>query len=313
MQEPKVSIIVPVYNVEKYIGRCIESIKRQTLKEWELICVDDCSPDKSYDIIESYARDDSRIRILRHDKNHGPMMARQWGNKLAKGEYVTYCDGDDTLPENSLQVLFETAKKSGADIVAGDVIWVSLNGKVEKKQYSLQYGNDAFGCLKSIIRKEMSHILCSKMFKTSLLQDYEYDIIDKMTNAEDLYMFFQILTHMKKMVHVQAFVYNYIQNFQSSTHKKLTREAIRQICFANSYIRRYADGYPSLKTMTDSWVAQSMIDLMYLGYGFFMDEFIYIYELQDCIKNKTIISLFPIRIALKLIIRKYIGKIRSCY
>lgn len=95
----KFSVVVPVYNVEKYIGFCIESLQKQTLKEIEIILVDDGSPDKSGEICDLYAAKDARIIVI-HKKNGGVSAARNDGMDIAKGEYIIFCDSDDWLPEN---------------------------------------------------------------------------------------------------------------------------------------------------------------------------------------------------------------------
>ncbi|MBR1792919.1 MAG: glycosyltransferase family 2 protein, partial [Bacteroidales bacterium] len=96
---PLVSVIVPVYNVEKYIGRCAESLMKQTLQNMEFIFVDDCSPDESIEVlnqvIQRYPNRAHQVKIVRHDRNQGFPFARSSGIKPAEGEYVAHCDSDD--------------------------------------------------------------------------------------------------------------------------------------------------------------------------------------------------------------------------
>lgn len=311
MPEPKVSIIVPVYNVEKYIGRCIESIQNQTLKEWELILIDDCSPDKSYDIIESYARDDSRIRILRHDKNHGPMMARHLGDQNATGEYITYCDGDDMLPPNALYDLLEAALQSDADIVSGNYVYVKLDNTKITKKYSMNYGNDVHGCLKAIFKGELSHILCSKLFKASILKENDYIIVDRMTNGEDLYMFYQILKHIKKMIHIPKNVYFYIQNPTSSTQIRLSENALDNHGFTNHLTTQIINEYSDLRRDIVAKVSNNLIDLQYMGYNRdgSLSKVCTKYNLQYYMSNKAIFSSHTFLQALKLWCKKFISSL----
>ena len=102
---PKVSVIIPVYRCRDYIGRCIESLQKQTIADIEIIFVNDCTPDDSVDIIKHYMQYDSRISIINHSRNKGPMMARFNGYSVAKGDYITFMDSDDTLPCDSLKTL----------------------------------------------------------------------------------------------------------------------------------------------------------------------------------------------------------------
>ena len=97
---PKVSVILPVYNVEKYIDKCIQSLLNQTLKDVEFIFVDDCSPDKSVDIIKKY--NDPRIKLVQHEVNKYTAEARNTGVKNATGEYIAFVDPDDYIDNNFL-------------------------------------------------------------------------------------------------------------------------------------------------------------------------------------------------------------------
>lgn len=116
----KVSIIVPVYNVEKYLEECVNSLLCQTLEEIQLILVDDGSTDRSADMIDEYARLDSRVVAL-HKNNGGQSSARNLGSLYAQGEYVLYVDSDDYLIPNACEELYAVGKKYNADIVQGDL------------------------------------------------------------------------------------------------------------------------------------------------------------------------------------------------
>lgn len=128
MDIPKVSVIVPIYNVEKYLKRCVDSILNQTLKEIEVILVDDASPDKCPQLCDLFATMDSRIQVI-HKQNEGLGFARNSGMELAKGEYVYFVDSDDYLCLNALEVLYTSAKKENADICFGGIISEDDTGK----------------------------------------------------------------------------------------------------------------------------------------------------------------------------------------
>lgn len=112
----KVSIIIPLYNCEKYIDKCIESIKNQTYVNWELIIVDDQSNDKSYEICKGYADNDTRI-LLTQQVNAGSGVARNKGIDIATGEYIMFCDADDFLLPDALTLLIEEADRTNVDLV----------------------------------------------------------------------------------------------------------------------------------------------------------------------------------------------------
>ena len=113
---PKISVIVPIYNVEKYLSLCINSILAQTFKDFELILIDDCSTDKTLEVAKSFS--DSRIRLLQNEKNLGmPGAVRNVGLDVARGEYVYFCDSDDAILANALEVLFKAAEENNANVV----------------------------------------------------------------------------------------------------------------------------------------------------------------------------------------------------
>ena len=145
MNNPLISIIVPMYNVEKYIERCIESVKAQTYAQWECICVDDCTPDKSVEILEHLIGKDKRFFIIHHDYNRGLSAARNTGTKAAKGEYVYYLDSDDELTPICIESLVHLAEKyPQAEIIQGSTRsipeengdWRDINNKIDYPEYT---------------------------------------------------------------------------------------------------------------------------------------------------------------------------------
>lgn len=113
---PKVSVIIPVYNAEKYLNKCLESLINQTLSDIEIICINDGSTDNSLKILQEYAQKDSRIRII-DKKNEGQGKARNLGIELANGEYLAFVDSDDWCELNMYEELYITAKNNDADLV----------------------------------------------------------------------------------------------------------------------------------------------------------------------------------------------------
>ena len=118
---PKVSIIVPVYNVEKYLEKCLDTLVNQTLKDIEIICINDGSKDSSPEILKRYAQKDSRIKII-DKQNAGLSAARNDGLKAASGEFVGYVDSDDWVDLNFYEKLYEAAQKHNAEIASGNII-----------------------------------------------------------------------------------------------------------------------------------------------------------------------------------------------
>ena len=228
----KVSICIPVYNVEKHIKRCLESIVCQTHKDLEIIVVNDNTPDGSMDIVNEFANRDGRIRIINHEKNNGLMMARRTAYMAAKGEYITFCDSDDSIPNDAIEVLLNAALNSNADIVGGNYTYIDVNNHHTIILSNLRYGNDKLSIYKSLLKKEMVHNLWAKLFKRPLLQDYEYKTFQNFTNAEDACLFYQVVDNTKKMVWIDRSVYFYYQNLDSSTHVRLSPKALGSIAQA---------------------------------------------------------------------------------
>lgn len=118
---PKVSVVIPVYNTEKYLERCLKSVCSQTLSDIEIICINDCSADNSFKILQEFAQNDSRIICLDFDKNCGVAAARNSGIEISHGEYVAFVDSDDFIAVDFCEKLYQKAKEKDADCVAGNV------------------------------------------------------------------------------------------------------------------------------------------------------------------------------------------------
>lgn len=126
-----ISVIVPAYNAEKYIGKCIDSVLAQTYRDWELISVDDGSQDGTLGILKRYAKADCRIRVIRQVENQGPGIARNTGIAEAKGKYVVFIDSDDYIEKDYFQLLSEHDE----DVVFINVRNVDEEGRVLKEDH----------------------------------------------------------------------------------------------------------------------------------------------------------------------------------
>lgn len=129
MTKPKVSVIIPVYNAHDYLERCLDSVINQTLKEIEIICVDDCSKDNSLEILNRYSSLDSRIKVIPHTINQGESVARNTGIDSTNGEYIAFLDNDDEVDLNFYEKLYAKAIENSAEIVVGNVEEIDYYGK----------------------------------------------------------------------------------------------------------------------------------------------------------------------------------------
>ena len=131
-----VTIVVPFYNVERYIGECLQSLVRQTYHAIEILCIDDCSPDGSIEVVREYARRDDRIRIISHEKNKGLGGARNTGISHASGRYICFIDSDDYISHRFVELLYGAISKDSSDIAVCN-IWQSLDGEI--RPYETRY------------------------------------------------------------------------------------------------------------------------------------------------------------------------------
>lgn len=166
--EIKVSIIVPIYNVELFLGKCIEFIINQSYSNLEIILVDDGSPDNSGKIADEYAKTDERIKVI-HKKNEGVSAARNSGLDIATGEYICFADGDDYLMEDYVEYLLNLAIKNDADISLTREMFGNYDGKqVKKDKIEIYSAEDA---TISILCYNIPIGVYCKMFKRSLINE----------------------------------------------------------------------------------------------------------------------------------------------
>lgn len=164
MSNPLISVIVPVYKVEKYLSNCIESVQRQTYYNWELILVDDGSPDNCPQICDEYASHDDRIKVI-HKENGRVAKARNAALRVARGEYITFLDSDDFLHKDTLKETISIAEEHNADIVQfGFVRGVdTVFPLIEKTKTITEYSNHTI-----FTSAKANVIVCAKLFKKEI-------------------------------------------------------------------------------------------------------------------------------------------------
>lgn len=133
---PKVSIIIPIYNVEKYIRQCLDSVVNQTYKNIEIICVNDCTPDKSFEIVKEYAANDDRFVLIEQEKNQGLGVARNTALNIAAGKYVLFVDSDDWIDKNLITKCYEYIKQQDYNFIEFSSTTTDENGNILKKMPS---------------------------------------------------------------------------------------------------------------------------------------------------------------------------------
>ena len=313
---PKVSVLVPVYGVEKYIERCARSLFEQTSDDIEFIFVDDCTPDRSIEILKSVI-DEYRlrlaekkyvVRIERMPTNSGLAAVRRQGIQLATGDYITFCDSDDIMPEDAVESLYNLAVESDADIVSGDMEWLYDDGTTKRSYIRLPYGSDRESVYRALLSKEYSHTLCSKLFKNSLLQEHEYLTLMHATNGEDGMLFYQVLQYANKVVHNNMLVYSYYQNRQSSTHVRLNEHALYSIIQLNKIRLNTCGRIDSLKNNTWVYVSEVLNGLIAQGYNKegLIKKMIRKEKLQDFVNPIIMFTHYPLSCFIKIMLKRVI-------
>ncbi len=172
----KVSVIIPVYNVEKYIRQCLDSVVNQTLPDIEIICVDDGSTDMSLEILHEYAKRDNRIKVL-EQSNQGASEARNKGMAIAKGEYIGFVDSDDWVDENYYETLYTKAVKENADIVR--TTYKHVYGQTLEDEPANSLVTDKCNKNENIKRDEISYVIWNQIYKTKFLRENAIAYFDK--------------------------------------------------------------------------------------------------------------------------------------
>lgn len=224
---PKVSIIIPVYGVEKYIERCARSLFEQTLDDIEYLFIDDCTPDKSVEILkrvlEEYPQRENQVVIHRMEQNSGQAKVRKWGMRNATGEYVIHCDSDDWVDVHMYEEMYNKAIEEDADVVVCDF----CSTDCENEQYS-----------KGLISKERENVIADILLwriagclwnKLVRRKEYtDHDIKYPTHNmGEDAALFVQILWNVKRISYLPKPLYYYYTNPTSITND-VTDDKIRQ-------------------------------------------------------------------------------------
>ena len=201
------SVIVPVYKVEKYLSNCIESVLNQTFSDFELILVDDGSPDKCGEICDNYKEKDSRIKVV-HKTNGGLASARRAGIKEARGEYVFNLDSDDLIENDTLECAYNIIKDTGCEIVSFSYRWVKNGETVSITNDGLDEGLyneeniEKYIYPKLLMDKNMNHIsyyLSGKATKRELITPHQLAVNEKISLGEDLCCVIPCYLHAKSV------------------------------------------------------------------------------------------------------------------
>lgn len=227
---PKISIIVPVYNVEKYLRRCLDSIVAQTFTDWECILIDDGSPDNSGAICDEYAERDSRFHVI-HQENKGVSAARNAGLDVARGEWIGFVDSDDWIEKETFYVAYNEAINANADIVCFGVQFVAEEGLSRKVSFK---NKEIYSNFKRF--PVYMNSVWNKLFRKNLFHTVSLRFQNGISICEDMLFSFQACISTQKIVYLNQIFYNYFENFNSCTKTKLTNKKIEDTYKVYEYI-----------------------------------------------------------------------------
>lgn len=243
--EPLISVIVPIYNVEKYLSKCVDSIINQTYKNLEIILVDDGSPDNCPKICDEYAKQDSRIKVI-HKENGGLSDARNAGMKVATGEYVSFIDSDDYISDDFIETLYATMKTENSDIVECDIVKFEdgTTPVIEKENCEINSFSTEKGLSLLIAENKFHQHVWNKLYKSEIGLKIPFA---KGKLNEDEFWTYQIFGLAEKVTKINKSMYFYLQRSGSIMGNKFN---IRRLDALEAKLERQKyieEKFPNLK------------------------------------------------------------------
>lgn len=262
--EPLISVIVPIYQIERYIGICIESIINQTYKNLEIILVDDGSPDRCPEICDLYAKKDTRIKVI-HKQNGGLVSARKAGIQASKGSYIGFVDGDDWIDTGFYESLYATIEINNADVVCAGQSRDLFNQSVHfcnsyplgiytgEKLKELQKNMISY---KDFYRPGITTYVWNKLFKRDLLYKHQMSVDERITIGEDAAVTYPVLMECKSICVTDNVAYHYRQREDSMLKKSSSfADEAKKLRYLYEYMSNFARIHNSnLQKQIDDYV-----------------------------------------------------------
>lgn len=220
MKNIKISILVPVYNVEQFLPRCIESVLTQDFQDWEMILVDDGSPDKCPQICDEYAEKDNRIKVI-HKPNGGANSARLTGVEVSQGAYLMFLDSDDYLLPKALSILYNKIEE-GYDMVRGAYMFVYPDGTAMpsiSQQSCLYNGKDSYR--RMLIYGEIENYMWGAIYRHDVFEKRFFNSCNDISIGEDWCLNFLVASNIRYIYIIKDVVYAYWMNSYSIMHQKI--------------------------------------------------------------------------------------------
>ena len=227
MRKPKISVIVPIYNVEPYIDECMRSLVTQTLHDIEIVCVDDCGTDKSMDIVRKYADTDNRIKIIKNKQNSGIATTRNGGLDNSDAEYIMFCDPDDWFDVDMCKKMYDTITRDKTDIVmcGANIFYESDVSHKKSDNGYLRVKHSGVFDVTEYLTYTTPGVLWNKIFKRSIISEHGIRFPDGL-KYEDVCFFNMYMLWAKKMSFITDKLYNYRRRAGSIMNQTFQQNAI---------------------------------------------------------------------------------------
>jgi len=278
MNAPKVSILVPIYNVEPYLKRCVDSVLNQSFVDWEMILVDDGSPDRCPAICDVYSARDSRIKVI-HKANGGLISARKAGFEAATSEWIMFLDSDDWLTHDALELLYSHICDD-VDLIRGGTIFNDSNGNIlPEDHYTFEDGeiNDNRIFMQRMFSQEIAPYLWGALYRRSLFTSRIFDVgINACVSfGEDWLTNLLAGVNVRKACYFTHKVYNYFRNSNSIVHSFVIspfyQKRIYVVLEKEGIIGRYNLEKTSKKQYSEFLVNCLFIPELTIGYKSYAD------------------------------------------
>lgn len=244
--EDKISIIIPVYKVEKYIKKCIDSVINQTYVNLEIILVDDGSPDNCGKICDEYAKKDNRVKVI-HKENGGLSDARNYGLDIVEGQFIFFLDSDDFIEKYTIEYLYKLCKKNNAEISVGQTRFLyenQENNKQEEPKENIRIYKTEQALEAMLYSQEFTNIACNKLYKTELFNNIRFPVGRL---YEDLATTYKLVSNAKITVLGSKYTYDYLCNRNTSImHKKFQKKRMEGLDFSEEILEYVRKNYPNI-------------------------------------------------------------------
>ena len=251
---PKISVIIPIYNVEKYIERCARSLMEQTLDDVEYIFVDDCTPDHSVEILQCVLTDypDRRndVKVIHHSTNMGSATVRNTGLKNASGEYVICCDSDDWVDSDAYEAMYLKAEETDADIVATDFYEEFSGHSVLCRQ---PYPDDSIACVKKMLEGTLHWGTWNKWGGRELYEKNSIHFPDGVNMWEDVLTTIPLIYNARKITYLPKGYYHYVQYNSGAYTKVMSAASLNNLVTAIDMLSDYFRMTKSMSLFEDSF------------------------------------------------------------